>query len=75
VLLIAEPISTPSPRDIHLLQSGFEPTTSGFDTFCVLVKRAKIVTLSCINRTETSSRVNKEQCLVVDEISVRLKNV
>jgi len=47
----------------------------GFRTFCVLVKRAKIMTLSCINRAETSFRVEIEQFLFVDEISARSKNV
>ena len=35
----------------------------------------KIMILSCINRAETSFRVEIEQFLFVDEISARSKNV
>ncbi|CAL6329363.1 unnamed protein product [Bathycoccus prasinos] len=35
-MLITERISNPSPRGIHLRQSGFEPTTSGFGRLVIL---------------------------------------
>ena len=41
----------------------------------MLVKRAIIVTLSCINHAETSFRVWKGWVLVADEITARSKNV
>ena len=43
--------------------------------FCVLVKRAIVVTLSCINHAETSFRVYKGWFLVADEITARSKNI
>ena len=46
VLLILECMSYLPPRDIHLLQSGAPFENCLFRTFCVWVKRAKIMTLS-----------------------------